>query len=254
MAVLHFLTLLSLKSLFVTFAFTIPSRFQNYHKNAYIISKEWNTFNHQTKRSPTSLYFFDKVFEESGPLGKGVTVGKIQVSLETRNKASGTIFEVLEDEAKYSGNSNEELAEMAKDICIGLMRNSDNWRGACSDFEWFKVDDAGKAESLFNDWSNREAAKFEKEYIPKSGDEETNEFTYVVVSLVIEIQGDQTNFEGAGYSLSKTKDVLSSIASDAMVDEGYCVNAVEVFWTPSARNEVMARNDVILDFPELIDL
>jgi len=39
-----------------------------------------------------------------------------------------------------------------------------------------------------------------------------------------------------------------------MVDEGYCVNAVEVFWTPSARNEVMARNDVILDFPELIDL
>ena len=62
------------------------------------------------------------------------------------------------------------------------------------------------------------------------------------------------SFEGAGYSLTKTKDVLSSIASDAMVDEGYCVNAVEVFWTPSARNEVMTKNDVILDFPELIDL
>lgn len=243
--ILHFLSLLLPDLLYKTNSFTVPSRFNNGNKKFKFLS-------HQ--RQPTSLHFFDKVFEESGPLGKGVTVGKIQVSLQTQNKASGTIFEVLEDEAKFSGSSNEELAEMAQDVCIGLMRNSDSWRGACSESQWFKVDDAGKAESLFNDWCNREAAKFDKEYIPKSGDEETDGSTYVVVSLVIEIQGDQTNFEGAGFSLSGTRDVLSSIASDAMVDEGYCVNAVEVFWTPSARNEFMTKNDVILDFPELIDL
>lgn len=48
--------------------------------------------------------------------------------------------------------------------------------------------------------------------------------------------------------------MLSSIASDSLVDEGECVNAVELFWTPSDREEVLVSNDLILDFPELIDL
>jgi uncharacterized membrane protein len=61
-------------------------------------------------------------------------------------------------------------------------------------------------------------------------------------------------FDGAGYSLAATKEVLSSIASDAMVDGGDCVNAVELFWTPSERGEVLTYKDALLDFPELVDL
>ena len=61
-------------------------------------------------------------------------------------------------------------------------------------------------------------------------------------------------FEGAGYSISQTKEVLSSIASDVLIDDGYCVNAVEALWTPSERNEVLTKTDIIVDFPELIDL
>jgi len=61
-------------------------------------------------------------------------------------------------------------------------------------------------------------------------------------------------FDGAGFSLSGTKEVLSSIASDCMVDDGECLNAVEIFWSPSERSEVMSRIDMITDFPELIDL
>jgi uncharacterized membrane protein len=61
-------------------------------------------------------------------------------------------------------------------------------------------------------------------------------------------------FAGAGYSFSGTKDVLASIASDSLVEGGECVNAVELFWTPSDREEVLVSQDVILDFPELIDL
>jgi uncharacterized membrane protein len=63
-----------------------------------------------------------------------------------------------------------------------------------------------------------------------------------------------SSFDGAGYSISKTKEVLASIAGDCLVDDGYCVNAVEVLWTPSDRNEVLSKNDVVLDFPELIDV
>jgi uncharacterized membrane protein len=61
-------------------------------------------------------------------------------------------------------------------------------------------------------------------------------------------------FDGAGYSLLQTKEVLSSLASDSMVEGGEYLNAVEVFWSPSEPNEVLTRNDIILDFPELIDL
>ena len=34
-------------------------------------------------------------------------------------------------------------------------------------------------------------------------------------------------FDGAGFSITGTKEVLASIASDCLVDDGYCVNAVE---------------------------
>jgi uncharacterized membrane protein len=61
-------------------------------------------------------------------------------------------------------------------------------------------------------------------------------------------------FDGAGYSLVQTKEILASIASDCLVDDGYCVNAVEVLWTPGDKDEVLLKNDMIIDFPELIDL
>ena len=61
-------------------------------------------------------------------------------------------------------------------------------------------------------------------------------------------------FDNAGYSIAQTKEVLSSIASDCLIDDGYCVNAFESLWTPSDPNEVLAKSDVTLDFPELIDL
>jgi len=92
-----------------------------------------------------------------------------------------------------------------------------------------------------------------KEYIPTGGDDKAGGPTIVVVSLIVEIQGDTTKFDGAGYSISGTRDVLSSISSDCRVDQGYCLNAAEVFWTPSDFEEVLSRSELILDFPELID-
>jgi uncharacterized membrane protein len=54
--------------------------------------------------------------------------------------------------------------------------------------------------------------------------------------------------------LAGTKQVLTSLASDAMVEGGDCVNAFELFWTPAETTDVLSRSDLILDFPELIDL
>ena len=146
---------------------------------------------------------------------------------------------------------------MCHEVCLALLRKSDTWIAACSDSEWFKEQDMGKAESRYNQWADREACKFEKEYIPPEGSassEGENPSTVAVVSLIIEIQGDETNFERAGFSLADTKSVLTSIASDCRVEGGDCLNACEAFWSPSEPSEVLIERDTIIDFPELITL
>lgn len=188
-------------------------------------------------------------------LGKGITVGQIQIALRSNDRSSDTsIFGLLEDHANLDSDANEDLARMANDVCLDLMRKSDDWVAACSSSKWFSGKDAGLAESYYNELANGVAAKFEKEYVPDEDDEEEGGPTLIVVSLVLEIQGDSTKFDGAGYSIQQTKEVLSSIASDCLIDDGYCVNAVEALWTPSERTEVLSKNDIVLDFPELIDL
>ncbi len=212
-------------------------------------------FNHEKRGEAVSLNLFGDMFEEAGPLGKGITVGKVQVALNSFDRSPTSITGMLESKTQDTGDSPEELSRMTNDVCLALLRKIDDWISASSESKHFKTDDAGKAESLFNEWANREAAKFEKEYIPGEGkDAKGGGPTVVVVSLVVEIQGDETNFEGAGYSTSKTRDVLASIAADCLVDEGYCLNAAEVFWTPGEKDEVLTKTDVIVDFPSLIDL
>lgn len=234
------------------------SRGTSSHVNKNALSNEASiirkTHNVQQEQRSQALNLFGDMFEEAGPLGKGITVGKVQVALNSFDRSSTSITGMLESFTDDIGDSPEELSKLTNDVCLALLRRKDDWVAACSESKHFKTDDAGKAESLFNDWSNREAAKFEKEYIPGKDSEGKGASTLVVVSLVVEMQGDETNFEGAGYSATKTRDVLASIAADCLVDEGYCLNAAEVFWCPGEKDEVLSKNDMILDFPELIDL
>lgn len=205
-------------------------------------------------RRQSSLYFFDKVFEEEGPLGKGITVGKVQVALMSPDRGIGSIFKMLEDNSRWIADDNEasSLADLAHDVCLTLLRKKDIWTAACSDSKWFSSKDSGKAESLYNEWANNEAAKFEKQYVPDVAND--GGATIVVVSLVIEIEGDSTVFEGAGYSLAGTQAVLNSIASNCKIDDGEVTRAVEVFWTPGDPSETLTSRDIIADFPELIDV
>jgi len=195
------------------------------------------------------------MFEDDGPLGKGITVGKVQVAVQARDRGGSSIFGVLEKSTRSGGDSNYDLARLAQEVCLALLRRSDEWVGASSESRWFGENDSGKAESYFNDLSNREAAKFEKEYFPGEDSEEKGGGpTIAVISLVMEIEGDNTEFDRAGFTIADTQKVLNSIASDAMVENGDLVNAVEVFWTPGEKNEVLMKRDMFMDFPELLDL
>lgn len=105
---------------------------------------------------------FDKMFEEEGPLGKGITVGKVQVAVMSNDRSSNSIFGLLDQAAMSSDDSSEGLAETCHEICMSLLRKQDDWIAASSDSRWFSANDAGKAESQYNEWSIQEASKFEK--------------------------------------------------------------------------------------------
>jgi hypothetical protein len=118
-----------------------------------------------SRPSRTVLHLFGNLFEreEAGPLGKGITVGKVQVALLAPERGRDSIFGDLERKARsVNPDSPAHLALLAKAVCLALLRRSDDWTDACSESKWFKLSNAGEAESLFNDWANAEARKFEK--------------------------------------------------------------------------------------------
>ena len=147
--------------------------------NAFTPQPLTNTIQSKFSRTALNLFgeAFEKAFEEEGPLGKGITVGKIQIALSLsgpERTSKDSILSLLENSARNSqdtlaydddyedGYGDSHLSQMCHKTCLALMRISDDWIGACSESKWFKGEDGSKAESLFNQWADREAAKFEK--------------------------------------------------------------------------------------------
>lgn len=129
---------------------------------AFVVAQRFGT--QQSVASQIQQRMFDKMFEEEGPLGKGITVGKVQIALIAEDRGENSIFALLEDNARWVADDDEpgSLADLAHEVCMSLLRKKDSWTAACSESKWFKADDYGKAEAQFNDWANTEAAKFEK--------------------------------------------------------------------------------------------
>lgn len=73
--------------------------------------------------------------------------------------------------------------------------------------------------------------------------------TAAVVSINLAIEGDSTLLRGIRYR-QDLLDALSKIASDAQVDD--CLFSAEVLWAPEERWEVLTKNDIYADYPNLI--
>ncbi|GMI09229.1 hypothetical protein TrLO_g2028 [Triparma laevis f. longispina] len=202
------------------------------------------------RRLQTRQNLFGDMFEQAGPLGKGITVAQVSVCV-----SSPSVLSTLNRIASANGGMTPTaLSRLASETCLSLLRLEDSWVSASSRSSHFATSQAGKAESSYNNLSTKLASKYEKEYPISSNNAKKEGAGLVVATLLIEMQGDQTIFKDAGRSYAQTRDVLSSVASDVKVDGGRLVNAVEVFWCPGDVSEVLDKRDVLLDFPELIDL
>mmetsp|Transcript_110255 Transcript_110255/g.321113 ORF Transcript_110255/g.321113 Transcript_110255/m.321113 type:complete len:282 (+) Transcript_110255:63-908(+) len=224
-------------------------------------SPPWvSTSTRRSSRSLTTQMLLGGLFdrEESTTLGKGMTVAKIQVCLNSPDRSRSSVLAMLANKADSANTETSRgLARLISDVGLELLRREPYWIGANTESTHYGGRDAPeKAEVAFERMLNSELVKFEKEYLPPPGSAPITggSTTYVVVSLLVAIRGDKTAFGSmAGQTSSGTAGALQMLGADAMTEGGDLLIAAEVLWTPSEDDEVLEKRDVIVDYPEIID-
>ena len=141
---------------------------------------------------------------------------------------------------------------------MALLRKEADWVAAASESKVIaglnQAAAEDEAEAFYNRALTKELSKFEKEYVPAPGTPtEGAQATLVVVSILAAVRGDQTDL-GSVASVGDLKRALQLLAANVMVERGELLVAAEVLWTPSESDEVLTRGDMLLDYPELLDL
>ena len=198
------------------------------------------------------------IFEESTALGKGVTFCRLQVCLESAGRGRGSILGTLASKANSASTETAfGLAKLVSDVSLELLRRPDDWVACATEAVTFQGSTAeAKAEQFYNQQVTKELAKFEKEYVPKPGEATAGPATLVVVSLMCAMRGDRTGEAIGGVSgdAGLLRKALQQLAADVAVQRGELLVAAEVLWTPSEDDEVLTKGDLLLDYPELLEL
>lgn len=220
---------------------------------AAIASVLWNVFS----RTGGSSFSGDI---DSGSLGNGATVIKLQVALDEDWAGSNNIMTVLSAIAARQGsglNQRAELSSLLSEASIALLRRQNDWRAATIAGERFKGNAAAQAEPYFQKTAITERTKFERESLPSIQREDGLAYgprpTQAVVSLIVAVRGQSEALRRCS-SVADLRSALQSLASEALTDEGENIMAVELLWTPSERGDVLSKKQLILDYPELLEL
>lgn len=196
---------------------------------------------------------------ESGSLGSGATVLKLQVGLDADWGERGSIMEILSNLAsKNNGMSSRvEIAQLLSDTSLALLRKQNDWHSAAYEGQVFS-NNVKSAEPLFQSIAIKERAKFDEE---RTGGEivtlkpsNAGTKTQAVVSLVVAMRGKSNGYQRTVSSLADVRACLQGLASDSLTDNGDNVMAVELLWTPVDRGDTLSPRDLITDYPELIKL
>jgi len=144
--------------------------------------------------------------------------------------------------------SYEGLQQLTSDVCLALLRSSKDWLAARSVSSTAGVF-SNDVEEAYNRLVVQERAKWQ--------DEQTSlkrtmagQPTYMVATLVVLLRSGQ---ELPGISgVGDLREAVAQLASTVSVEDNLI--AAEVLWTPEDTNDVMDRDDMFLNFPELVTL
>lgn len=197
--------------------------------------------------------------ENTGALGGGATVMKIQIALESdwaeKNNIMGTLSNLAEKNGAMSGRNS--IAKLLSEASLALLRKQGDWNSAAYEGELFRNAEKA-AEPAFQKLAVKERAKFEEEtssfasIVPSSMGSTP---TQVVVSIVVALRGTSSGYMKNNLrSISDVSTCLQGLAADALTDNGENIMAVEVLWTPSEVGNTISSRELIEDYPELIRL
>jgi len=143
-------------------------------------------------------------------------------------------------------DSYEGLQQLVSDACLALLRSNKDWlaaRTASATPSLF----SNEVDSAFNKIVVQERSKWE---IEQSSLTRTaaGQPTYMVATLVVLLRNGSELPAISG--VSDLRDAIQQLAADVSVEDNLI--AAEVLWTPEDSNDVMERDDMFLNFPELI--
>lgn len=145
-------------------------------------------------------------------------------------------------------NSAEGLQSLVSDTCLAILRSSNDWLAARTESETaglLKND----VESTYNRLVIKERSKWEVEQKALTRTA-PGQPTYMVATLVVLLRNGKSLAPVS--TNADLRDSLQSLAAEVSVVDNLL--GAEVLWTPEDTNDVMDRDELFLNFPELVSI
>jgi len=197
---------------------------------------------------------------ESGSLGDGATLLKIQVMMDA-DWQSGNIMDTMSSVASRSGmmSGRADLSKLLSESSIALLRRQSDWNSAAVSTEKYNRFSTEKIEADFQRMAIVERTKFDEEVRGNTAGynslqpDNVGKSTACVVSLVVAIRG-QSEAAMRVRNSADLRTVLQILASEALTDDGDNIMGMELLWTPSEQGAVITDKEIISNYPEMIML
>ncbi len=198
---------------------------------------------------------------EMGSSNPAVSIAKVQVGLlaEARN-LQADLDNIAE---RANTNTNEGLAQVLQETTLAMLRHPEYWVYGADESQQARLE---AAEAQFNRLALSERSKFTAETLSnvnnqlKQGStnsalavaekggalaEPQDPGEYIVVTLIAATQGKlELPPINSSEDLRKALSLLGGISSDRLL-------ALEILWSPQAKGDVLTRDDVIAEYPNL---
>mmetsp|Transcript_15950 Transcript_15950/g.48691 ORF Transcript_15950/g.48691 Transcript_15950/m.48691 type:complete len:237 (+) Transcript_15950:287-997(+) len=203
-----------------------------------------------------------------------ITVVRLNLAVnlpDRRNSVIARLSAVAADRAGGAAGaqgdvfSTKRMGELTSEVCLALLRQRANWQAANFDAAFYPAGNSREAEGAFNKRVIFERSKFEKEEAFLMADDRSDP-TLAVVTLVVGVKGGKNSVlqdiarGNARCNVGTVVDLLETVAAEssaaAFVSEDDPERGIvgsEILWTPSTPDEMLGREEVLLDYPELVD-
>ena len=142
----------------------------------------------------------------------------------------------------------EGLQSLVSDTCLALLRSSNDWLAGRTESETAGLL-SNDVDASYNRLVVKERAKWEVEQRALTRTA-PGQPTYMVATLVVLLRSATPLKPISG--VADLRDAVQSLAAEVSVDDNLL--GAEVLWTPEDANDVMDRDELFLNFPELVSV